>query len=516
MHDAVSSSHRSECTRFLFPSSRDARSPVVPSNFEVEPYNPRILDDARQLQAVLSIVHQPRQSAPFIIFGPPGTGKTVTVIEAILQVLKYNPQWKVLACAPSDTAADLLTRRLCSHLSEDKLFRLNSISRPIHDCPKSLWPYSNINGHNVFAYLPREELKKFSVIVSTCSSAGLVSGIHLPRGHFSHVFLDEANQAEEPLAMIPILGAVGSETRVILAGDTNQLGPVIRCHTAGRRGLRTSYLARLLAIGGVYDVEKNHGRTIVKLIQNRRSHGSIIAFSNRFFYEDELRASARRETTTSLFGSPILQDLQFPLVFHGISGEGQRSGRSQLYYNNGEASLVKEYCLRLVKDPARHVEPAEIGVITPYRAQVKRIKTLLYEAGHGLEQVMVGAVEQFQGQERRIIIFSTVRGHEGLSQLSSMDLPTERCHLNVALTRPQALLIVIGDPCVLGMDLMWRAFLNFVHSRGACTGKPFNWNHEEVVTPPGYEEVRLQGQAIIRGEEFVDGIRSSIFKRQGS
>lgn len=70
MHDAVSSSHRSECTRFLFPSSRDARSPVVPSNFEVEPYNPRILDDERQLQAVLSIVHQPRQSAPFIIFGP--------------------------------------------------------------------------------------------------------------------------------------------------------------------------------------------------------------------------------------------------------------------------------------------------------------------------------------------------------------------------------------------------------------------------------------------------------------
>lgn len=100
--------------------------------------------------------------------------------------------------------------------------------------------------------------------------------------------------------------------------------------------------------------------SIVKLIQNRRSHGSIIAFSNRFFYEDELRASARRETTTSLFGSPILQDLQFPLVFHGISGEGQQSGRSQLYFNNGEASLVKEYCLRLVKDPARHVGKLDI------------------------------------------------------------------------------------------------------------------------------------------------------------
>lgn len=167
----------------------------------------------------------------------------------------------MLACAPSNIAADLLARRLSSHLSEDEMFRLNSTSRPIDDCPKALWPYSNINGHKVFAYLPREKLQKFSVVVSTCSTSGLVSGIHLPRGHFSHIFLDEAGQAEEPLAMIPILGAAGPETRVILAGDTNQLQPVVKCRTAGRLGLKTSYLARLLAIDSVYNVGQNSDRT---------------------------------------------------------------------------------------------------------------------------------------------------------------------------------------------------------------------------------------------------------------
>lgn len=95
--------------------------------------------------------------------------------------------------------------------------------------------------------------------------------------------------------------------------------------------------------------------SIVKLVQNRRSHGNIIAFSNRYYYEDELRATAHQEITNSLFGSPVLQNPQFPVVFHGIFGQDQRSGRSQSYFNVGEASLVKAYCIRLVNDPLRHV-----------------------------------------------------------------------------------------------------------------------------------------------------------------
>ena len=98
-----------------------------------------------------------------------------------------------------------------------------------------------------------------------------------------------------------------------------------------------------------------HGFSIVKLVQNRRSHGSIIAFSNRYYYEDELRAGAHREVTTSLFGSPILVKEDFPIVFHGVFGQDQRSGRSQSYFNVSEASLVKNYCLQLVNDPQRHV-----------------------------------------------------------------------------------------------------------------------------------------------------------------
>lgn len=95
--------------------------------------------------------------------------------------------------------------------------------------------------------------------------------------------------------------------------------------------------------------------SIIKLVKNYRSHGSIVAFSNRFYYEDELRASARREITTSLFGSPVLQSPRFPVVFHGILDQDELSGHSQSYFNIGEASLVKTYCLQLVNDLARHV-----------------------------------------------------------------------------------------------------------------------------------------------------------------
>ena len=185
----------------------------------------------------------------------------MTVVETILQVLKYDPQWKVLACAPSNTAADLLANLLSAYLTVDEMFRLNATSRPVEECPVALRLYSLINDFDVFAFPTRDELKKFRVVVSTCSSAGVVSSHNLTRGHFSHIFIDEAGQAEEPLAMVPILGAAGPDTRVILAGDTNQLGPVIKCHYARQKGLGLSYLARLQSIDGVYNLDENRGRT---------------------------------------------------------------------------------------------------------------------------------------------------------------------------------------------------------------------------------------------------------------
>lgn len=167
----------------------------------------------------------------------------------------------MLACAPSNTAADLLALRISSHLKTDELYRLYALSRSVADCPEALLPYCSINQHGVFKFLKARQFKTYRVVVSTCSSAGVVASLDLPRNHFSHIFIDEAGQAQEAEAMIPILAAANAETRVVLAGDPNQLGPVVKSHVAGDRGLRRSYLVRLKAIREVYDLNVNSGVT---------------------------------------------------------------------------------------------------------------------------------------------------------------------------------------------------------------------------------------------------------------
>jgi helicase MOV-10 len=93
-----------------------------------------------------------------------------------------------------------------------------------------------------------ERLLAFRVVLSTCSSASMLRALDVPVGHFSHIVIDEAAQAEEPLAMIPIMGFSNAHTNIILAGDPNELGPIIKSPTAARAGLGISYLERLMLV----------------------------------------------------------------------------------------------------------------------------------------------------------------------------------------------------------------------------------------------------------------------------
>jgi helicase MOV-10 len=135
------------------------------------------------------------------MFSRPGTGKTVTIVEGIRQLLINNPEARILACAPTNTAADLIAQRL-TVLGTKDLFRLNALSRKYKDYPKSLLPFSLINNNLVFAIPTLETLCGYRVIVSTCISGGIPAGLGLKRGHFSHIFIDEAGQATEPEAMV--------------------------------------------------------------------------------------------------------------------------------------------------------------------------------------------------------------------------------------------------------------------------------------------------------------------------
>lgn len=193
-------------------------------------------------------------------FNRPGTGKTVTIVEAMQQLLQ-NPEVRILACAPNNSAADLIAQKLIG-LGKTQLFRLNSLTRRIQDLPKTLKDFALINENTVFAIPPVEDLRKYRVIVSTCMSGGVPANMGVRRGHFTHIFIDEAGQGKEPEIMVPIKSVANEKTNIILAGDNQQLGPVVHSNIANALGLKTSYLSRLMD-RDIYSLETGRGITCV-------------------------------------------------------------------------------------------------------------------------------------------------------------------------------------------------------------------------------------------------------------
>jgi helicase MOV-10 len=183
---------------------------------------------------------------PYILHRP-GTGKTVTVVEAIKQILRRDPTACVLACAPSNSAADVLALRLSGLLKNQALFRFYAPSRERQAVPPALLPFTFVNEDGLFSHPPLDIVKTYRVIVSTCLSAAFTLGIGLERGHFSHVFIDEAGQATEPEAMVVVKNTAIASTKLILSGDPKQLRPIIHSVIANELGLSASYLERLMA-----------------------------------------------------------------------------------------------------------------------------------------------------------------------------------------------------------------------------------------------------------------------------
>jgi helicase MOV-10 len=204
----------------------------------------------------------------------PGTGKTVTIVEAIRQLLIQKPSSRILACAPSNSAADLIASRLTA-LGSDVLFRFYAASRNKDQVPDELLAFTALNADRHFSVPPMARLRRFRVIVTTCVSASFAYGIGMPRGHFTHMFFDEAGQATEPEIMIAIKTMADNSTNVLLSGDPLQLGPIIRSNVARELGLETSYLERLMDTE-MYDDKKGHGTTFV--VTNTRS-GSPLTFT---------------------------------------------------------------------------------------------------------------------------------------------------------------------------------------------------------------------------------------------
>ncbi|KAG8913246.1 hypothetical protein FRC01_004650, partial [Tulasnella sp. 417] len=202
MHQAVSHTKFRE-ERVLFPNEDIVKRLRMHKPLAVQmngyfPFDKQIATNKPQWLAVTAIAELGPGAVPFVVFGPPGTGKTVVLVEAIRQILDNQPDAKILACAPSNSAADIIAERLARVLPKRELFRMNAPTRQKENYPANLADYSRMNRDGTFAVPPKEELMRFRVVVSTCVSASVTYGIGIPNGHFTHIFVDEAGQASEP------------------------------------------------------------------------------------------------------------------------------------------------------------------------------------------------------------------------------------------------------------------------------------------------------------------------------
>ncbi|OCH84003.1 P-loop containing nucleoside triphosphate hydrolase protein [Obba rivulosa] len=482
----------------LFPEVTEASTRQVSKSAPSTLYNPLLKNNPEQLHAVNCIKQLEPGTAPYIVFGPPGTGKTSTIVEAILQVLAQDTRARILACAPSNSAADEILGRLKTRLDKKVMFRFNAVTRDRTTIPEGLLQYSYTNPQGVFSVPSITRLSEFKVIVSTCVSAAFAYGIGLQPGHFTHIFVDEAAQATEAEVMAAVKRMVTTSTRIILSGDPLQLGPIIRSDIARDLGLGKSYLERLME-RPVYN-DSVAKKTIIKLLKNYRSHKAILDFPNERFYGQELQPCGSPPVINAFLGSPVLANKKFPVVFHAITSMDNREASSPSYFNASQVSLVKDYVARLLEQGTK---ATDIGVITPYNAQAKKIrKKLEHIAGDST----VGTVEMFQGQERRVIIVSTVRStrellaHDIKHALGFVANPRR---FNVAVTRAQALLVVIGDPLVLSLDPLWRAFMNYVFNNGGWKGDAPGWDTRAPVDDSGdYVQSVLQA-AVQDMDEFA-------------
>ncbi|XP_078409442.1 RNA helicase Mov10l1-like [Cetorhinus maximus] len=434
-----------------------------------------------QRSAVKRILRGECRPTPYILFGPPGTGKTVTILEAILQIHFTLPDSRILGSAPSNSAADLLCLRLheSNLLKKGDMVRVNATCRPGEYIPEIVQLYSK-DGEDLW------DAARYRIIISTCSTAGLFYQIGLRTGHFTHVFVDEAGQASEPECLIPLLLVSEEDGQIVLAGDPMQLGPIIKSRIATAYGLPISLLERLMTRPS-YSRDETFGAfgsynplLVTKLVNNYRSHSSLLDLPSKLFYHQELKMCSDQSVVNKFCNWEKLPRKGFPIIFHGLRGNEMREGSNPSWFNPKEAVQVMRYCCLLAKHCTNPVQPSEIGVIAPYQKQVQKIRILL-RSGY-LSDIKVGSVEEFQGQEKLVIIVSTVRSsEENLCEdtryvLGFLSNPKR---FNVAITRAKALLIVVGNPHILLKDPCWGAFLEYCVVNDAYVG--CNLPHEFLV-----------------------------------
>ncbi|XP_075170008.1 uncharacterized protein LOC142241985 [Haematobia irritans] len=462
--------------KFLFPSRLLPKElPTV----SLELYNKSIANNPEQLQAVQNIAMGPRNDATYIIFGPPGTGKTSTLVEAILQVLKRSTETKILVTASSNSACDEIALRLCKILSKIDMARsivriyAQSNEARMETIDDLLLEHSNM--YSVHFYPDVEILHEYRIVVCTMSVVGKLALGKFGRAEnggikYTHLFIDEVAASSEVETLIPITAILTPKSSLIISGDHKQLGAIVKSKRAEEFKLGHSLMERLLE-RECYHVNTdtgNYDRTIqTRLRLNFRSHPEIVNLYSGLYYNHSLEAAAKFDDVSLVNYWHMAPNKDFPIIFESINGKTYTDSNSYSSYNFDEIDIVMEY----VKDlmyfgiNGKKINESDIGIISPYKKQYMRIREELnLRKFYGIE---TGSVENFQGKEKNIIIVSFVR-----SKTETLGFLENPRRLNVTLSRAKSLLILIGNAKTLSMNPEYEYIIKECQRRKTFISRP--------------------------------------------
>ncbi|MDE6537462.1 MAG: AAA family ATPase [Muribaculaceae bacterium] len=430
-----------------------------------------------------------------IVHGPPGTGKTTTLVEAINETLRRESQ--VLVCAQSNMAVDWICEKLVDrgiHVLRignparvnDKMLSF-TYERRFEDHPDypSLWSIrkairelrgarkkgsdqwhqkmDRLKGRatELEIRINHDLFNTAHVIASTLTGSAnrILSGMR-----FSTLFIDEAAQALEPACWIPMRRA----GRVVLAGDHYQLPPTVKSFEAMKQGLGRSMMERLV---------ENHPEAVTLLTTQYRMNEDIMRFSSEWFYGGAMTASpdARNRGILEL-DTPIewidTSEMISELAEIADEGDDTRAYRESLAgnsfgrINKEEAQLtlltLQNYINKIGKQRFLD-ERLDIGLISPYRAQVKYLRHLIGRLSFFKpfrSMISVNTVDGFQGQERDIIVISLVRSNED----GDIGFLRDLRRMNVAMTRARMKLLIVGDTSTLCRHPFYRKLKEYIDS----------------------------------------------------
>ncbi len=432
--------------------------------------------NASQQHAVESVV---RARNVAIVHGPPGTGKTTTLVEAIYETLRREPQ--VLVCAQSNMAVDWISeklvdrglnvlrlgnpsrvddkmlsftyeRRFESHPDYPLLWSLRKAMRELRSQRKNFrgtyhQKMDRLRGRatELEVRINGDIFRQAHVVASTLVGADsrLLMGMT-----FNTLFVDEAAQALEAATWIAIRRA----RRVVLAGDHCQLPPTVKSIAALKGGLSTTLMERLV---------KRHPECVTLLRTQYRMNEKIMNFSNQWFYHGMVNSSP----TISHRG---ILDYDSPMEWIDTSAladaTAEQRNKSLSLTNTAEAQLtatVLESYISKIGRQRMEDEHIDIGIISPYRAQVQLLRqTIKKQQGFKPYRrfISVNTVDGFQGQERDVIIISLVRSNDS----GQIGFLRDLRRMNVAMTRARMKLIIIGDAATLSRHPFYKQLYDYI------------------------------------------------------